>query len=220
MVYAQRRKMYRRKYPVRRGNAKWIAAGAKAGRMAHKAWSLAKRLKDVINIEYKYVEGNVQNTASDYNGLYAIMNTISQGTTDTTRIGDSLKVQRLVLRGHFDRNGQDAYVRLILLWDQDNKTSTASDILAYSGGSNAPMSPKIYDKRFQTKFLWDKEFKVNSSNPQAKFEMNLPINLHTQYDSASSTVVTGKLVLLAISNVVTTNVPTISYISRLTFTDN
>lgn len=216
---------YKRKRVLKRrrgGRARFMRVGSKVGSVAYSAYRLARRLKDAVNTEYKFFDTQ-STTTPDYNGSIIALNAITQGQTDNTRIGDSCKLQNLILRGHLAAAaGAAAVIRMIVYWDQQNKSSAASDILQYTGSVYGVYSPKQYDKRFQTTVLMDK---VISSVPTAdsslyRFDEVIPINRHTQFDGGTTTVNTGALKMLLISSNVTTNLPSVVFLSRVSYTDN
>lgn len=189
--------------------------------MAYKALKLARRVADAVNIEYKICDISSNAGATDYNGGVASLVSIAQGTTDSTRIGDSCKLQNLTFRWQAARNGQDAQLRFMLIWDPQNQITGVTDVLASIGSNLSIVSPKNYDKRFRSRVLHDQTVSLTSGNATIhNGDIVISINQHTQFSAATTTILTGDLKLLVISNVVTTNLPTFSYYSRLSFTDN
>lgn len=218
-----------RGYRKGKSRAKWQKYGAKAGSAAYTALKMARRLRDAVNIEYKYADTTSTALTPDYNGSYfSIIGAanasagIPQGTTDTTRVGDSIKLQNLTMRYTIARNGQDAWVRVFLLWDPQNKIAAVSDVLQSTGSVLSVISPKNYDKRFQCKVLYEALHKLDSSgNALSKVDHVLSINKHTQFSAGSATaIMSGDIKMLVISNVVTTNLPTMAYYLHLTYTDD
>lgn len=209
--------------------ARFKKYGSKAGGYAHTAYRIARRLQDVINIEYKLADATATTGSLDYNGsLFSIIGAanggtgIPQGTTDTTRVGDSIKLQNLTMRYTIARNGQDAWARVFVLWDPQNKLTAVSDVLQSTGSTLSVITPKNYDKRFQCKVLYEALHKLDSAgNALSKVDRVIPINKHTQFSGGSATTITsGDLKMLIISNVVTTNLPTMAYYLRLSYTDD
>lgn len=192
------------------------------GGLAYKALGLARKVADAVNVEYKFKDvNNVVNP--DYNGsIVSPLTSITQGVAGNgNRIGDSLKVQRLTFRAFLSHNASDCQVRIIWYWDDQNKTSVPSDVLNSIGTAYAPLSAKTYDKRFQTKILYDKRFMLGpNAYPTKEVSFNMPINRHTNYDTGAATIETGALKLLIVSNLVTTNLPIVTYTYRISYTDN
>lgn len=229
MVQKRGRKNYKRKFkqyvPGYGGMVgRFVGSARKAyttkGSWPNWALKKVKQLADAVNIEYKYIEPNNTATGVDYDGVLYALNTVSQGVTDNTRIGDSLKVQRLTMRYAVKRNSADSLIRVIVLWEQIPTLSTPADVINGAGGTNAPLGPKVYDNRFKTRFLYDRTFALSSNNSIKNVDVNLPINLHTQYSAGSTTITTGKLWLLVISDQITSNLPTFQYLTRVTYTDD
>lgn len=186
-----------------------------------------KQLADAVNIEYKIYDNITANSTPDYNGTIVSLNLPAQGTADTQRIGDSIKCQHLVVRGQVVNNPSASilnHTRVILVWDEQNQITALSDLLETTGSSNVVFSPKHYDKRFRSNVLYDQMFTTSTySGSQAfwkDFEINLPIDKHTQFSAASTTINTGALKMILMSSGVTTNLPSVTFYSRLSFTDD
>lgn len=225
MVYRKRyyrprkgKKHYKRKY----GWSRAVRSGARFGSLALKAYMLARKLADHDNVEYKFHDTTFS-TTYDYNGGLILLNNPAQGDTDQTRDGDSLKMQNLTFRGTIIKNGaaNDTWVRIIILFSDQNKIANVTDWLdpAYVGSARAIEAPKDWDKRFYGKTLYDKTFTVNSDRQSTQYKGVIKINKHTQFEAGSTTINTGALQMIVISNE-PTNTPTVSLVSRLSFTDN
>lgn len=190
--------------------------------IAWKAFRLAKKVADAVNVEYKYTQIDDTGTAQSYSGGYAEICSPVVGTSDITRIGDSIKIQHLSLRGcaKYNSAGSDGQtVRLVIFKDKQNKVSAVSDIVDSVGTVTAPFFNKVYDNRFQTKFIYDRTFYVNSQKIEVPFHIELPINMHKQFQAGTTTVQSGSLKYLIISDQAT-NGPSITMHGRVTFTDN
>jgi len=187
---------------------------------AHKALRLAKRLADAVNTEYKFHEQQFSGSV-DYNGtLTSLMVGLSQGTADTQRIGDSMKLQNLIMRFYLSRATSDSLVRVIIFHDPQSKINAVTDLLQVTGSVFAVLSSKNYDKRFESKVLYDKTFALDGDETTIQRSFTLPLNWHTQFQNGGTTINTGDLRVVFISNQVTTNLPNVVYQSRVTYTDN
>lgn len=216
------KKNYKKKVIKRKPQRKqgFLRKAMGAGAMAYSALVMAKRLKDMVNTEYKFYD--IQNASNpDWTGSLSTLNTIPVGTADNQRIGDSVKLQNLTIRGNvIAHTSSPAFVRMLIVWDPQAKTSTTADVLEYVSTQYAPFSPKDYDKRFQTRILADKLFSVMPSDEiQKPFDLVVPINQHTQYENGGTTINSGALKILLISNV-SVNVPGVVYLARISYTDN
>lgn len=216
--YKRRRRRYR---PRKRNFIHSIANAAFTGAR------IAKKLADVVNVEYKRMEGSMVNTSVPQSGyVFPISDQIVQGDADTSRDGDSLKNQRLTMRIRGTNKGSSFNnLRFIILVDKQARSVSdpgwsLSDWFTHVGGPNATLSAKLYDNRFQTKILMDRTIYVNNNDFVTKeFHVNLPLNFHTQYVSGTTTVSTNRLMLIAISDAAT-NIPEFNAVWGLTFTDN
>lgn len=181
-----------------------------------------KQLADAVNIEYKHVD--ITNIAGsvDYNGgLSSLVTSITQGVSDNNRIGDSMKLQNLVLRFIGVRNTADSILRVMVIFDPMNKLAAVTDVLQITGSALAVISPKNYDKRFQSRVLYDRTMTLTTADhPYVLEDVTIQIDQHTQFNSGTTTINTGDLKLLVISNVVTTNLPTFTYFARVSYTDD
>lgn len=201
--------------------AKFLRGYTSKGGLAYKALTLARKVADAVNIEYKISDTNSGPQGVDYSGgVLTMLSGISQGVADNQRIGDSIKVQNNMLRFSIARNGADSMVRVLLIWDKQNQIAATSDVLEVVGSVNAPLSPKHYDKRFRCKVLFDKTYTVDTNRSILTDECLLDINQHVQFSAGSTTEYTGDLILMTISNQATTNLPTFQYYNRVSYTDN
>lgn len=203
------RRRYSRKKPESTGM--WLAK---------QAWKGVKLLKDVVNTEYKRDDVFIASNY-DYTGtIYSPCTNISQGTAETQRIGSSLKLQNLVFRCELTRNGADANIRLIWFWDDQNQITSSIDLLQAAGTVYSTVSPKNYSNRFRTKILMDRNYNLTTDSPQKNCYATIPINRHVNFAANTTTIQTGALKLLIISDVVTSNLPAAKFFQRISFTDN
>lgn len=186
-----------------------------------------KQLADAVNIEYKKSDTIVTGATPDYNGTIVEVNTPAQGIADNQRIGDSIKVQSITIRGQVTNvNTANILnnVRVMLVWDDQNQISTIADLLETTGSYQVVFSPKHYDKRFRSNILYDQLFTVSTHlGSQAffrDFEISLPINRHTQFNAATTNINTGSLKFILISGNVTSNLPIVNWYARMSFTDD
>jgi len=205
------------------GRAKFKRYGAKAGSVAYSALKLAKRIARVVNTEHKFYDNN-QATSVDYSGALYTINTPTQGVSVSQRVGDSIKMLNCTLRGGVFWNSAGnpiQMVRLIVFFDKENSTSGVNDILesSWTSSGNAPFSPKNWDKQYRTKILFDKTYQLDLYHPQVLFNELIPLDMHTEFESGTASIDSGALTTLLISNV-NSNVPTCSYVSRVTYVDN
>lgn len=184
-------------------------------------WRDVKKLKDIINTEYKFSPFN-HDAMVDNIGTLTPLGYPSQGTGDTARVGDSIKLQRLSARGSIVYNGGSSVARIIILNDKQSTVGNVWDYLddtAYNT-VNAPYSPKDYDNRFTTKTLYDKTFCVSADNPHKLIDIDLPLNFHTQFIDGTTSRRSGALQMITLSSSETSNLPYVRLNGKITFTDN
>lgn len=124
--------------------ARYARTFTSTGSVANKALKIASKVADAVNIEYKETEGNLTQNP-DYNGIITDLSAlISQGVGKSQRTGDSVKLQRLTLRGMCINNqaiggtgpsSAPEQFRVILYHDKTNTINTGANLLQYSGSS-------------------------------------------------------------------------------------
>lgn len=195
------------------------------GGMAYKALRLARKVANAVNVEYKIYDTTITGVTPDWAGTSSVLNIPAQGTTQTTRIGDSIKCQNLTLRGAVYANttaGTSNLVRLILIWDEQNQYSTLSDLLEVTGSTQAVFSPKNYGRRFRSKVLWDRLFNVSVAQGVSviPFDEVFQLDVHTQFSAGTTTQFSGSLRLVMLSDKVTSLLPVVNAYARLSYTDD
>jgi len=180
-----------------------------------------KKIKDMVNVEYKEHSSFSTGSVINYSGIQFILNTIAQGSANGQRDGDSLKLQRLTLRGAVQLNaaGQETLVRMIIINDKNNIISSPSTLLTYNGSNLACFGNKQDENKYETKILYDRMIKVSNQSPITPFKINLPLNFHTNYTAGSSVINNGALKLIFLSNV-NVSAPSTSFLYQLSYTDN
>lgn len=85
----------RRKYTGKRSKSGFFK---KAFNYGLKAYKLASYLKSVINVEYKYIDFNMNSNINDTPTITCV-NVINQGDTSVSRDGDSVKIAKMGITG-------------------------------------------------------------------------------------------------------------------------
>lgn len=196
---------------------KYANKGVSIAAKAAAAYTIAKGLQRQNNAEYKFLDNPIQNLPT-YAGSAAQLNTIPQGITDTTRVGDSIKLQKLRLHGKVSGASNDV-VRIMVVHDKQNDLVVPADLLSLVGSVQTPFSPKNHDKRFRSKVLYDRLFNVDVGNQQRVFSKNIDLNFHTQFENGTTTIESGSLKIYFFSskNIATS---TVDLHARVTYTDN
>lgn len=229
--YHARRRQYRK--PAYSAQKRWESGGAAAGKYAYKAYKLATKLAQVINVEFKQYDYAATGQNVDFNGTYTANVCIpAQGVADNQRSGDSIKLQRMDFEANV-RAGSNATIpancRVILVWDKENSITGVGDLIdpIYLGTQLGSIAPRDHDKK--SKYVILKEWHFDLSRPDSSVglkhlhcSMDLK-NKHVQFEAGSTTIQTGGLKMLFISNVdpaTATNIPVIDWVFRTYYTDN
>lgn len=192
--------------------------------IARQAWKGVMQIKRMINVEYKHHVVDDTGTAVTNNGAnFDDLCVIPQGDGETNRDGVSIKPINFVMRYLMTQHASatNTLIRLVILrMKTENDTApTFADIFP----ATPLLKPKIQDKRFNSKILYDKYFTLCDTGQAIRAgTISLKLFGHINYDASDTTgddKEAGGLYLLAISNEAT-NTPTLAYHMRLTFTDN
>lgn len=226
--------MARGKGTTRRQGRRARNKGDTVGAYLGDAWSLAKRtavglneIRKLINIEFKQLETSQTAYTFDYNGAVLPVSQIVQGTDYTQRVGDSIKIQRIELRFQVAKAAAatNNAVRIMLVRDLDCQGAipATGDIIANTGSAIAPMSPKKFlnDKRFSV--IYDYLHVVSTTDYCFTDTYTQAHEGHILFlGSAANAASMGKgsLFLVAVADVITTNLPVITFTTRITFTDD
>lgn len=199
---------------------------------ARTAWRAAMQLKRIVNVEHKtfdYAETGIAATAS-----WQIRNLsgISQGDTDNTRDGDSVKPLsisvRILLRGA--GGSQDTnrnYLRIILLRGKhENGDGTTQYLDAYEDGAAGIVDLlkfKQAEERYNSTTLHDKTYSVSPtvsmSNDTYNFmEFVVKLNGHIDFPGTGTAPNNGGLYLLFAT--VDPSGQAFDVHSRIIYTDN
>ncbi len=187
---------------------------------ARKALHIALMTKKLLNVEYKFHDVTASGQA-DFNGSLATLNTIAQGTTDTTRVGDSLLMKNLTFRIRCSAQ-ITTWFRFIVFIDKQNQILTVADYLQQIGSAFAVNSPKNHDKRFLSRVLLDKTYAI-SINGKQNYESNgfVKIDKHVQFQAGSTTINNNEIKLLVISSdAPAANNPSFVMYYRISYIDN
>jgi len=198
--------------------------------MARKQRSKRKGQKSNLNVRLSRLEQAIEvkyhdtsfNGDVDYDGDLVTLNSISQGDTDTTRDGDALNLKSLSIHYELDATSASNGVRIIIFKDHQNSISAVSDVMASTGLTTSYLEHAVWDNRRRYKVIFDRIWRLDAVYSQVevgKINVNLK-GLRTQYLSGTTTITTGALKMILLSNVNPAGVcPTGKLAIRLTFKD-
>lgn len=196
--------------------------------IARSAYRTASEIKDLVNVEPKQFTVAQTSTSTTSSGTIVVIQAMSQGATSITRVGDSIKNQNLTLRwtGELATTINSARIRMIVFWDESNVITGPSQLLAYAGNAGqVSLSGKTYDNRYLTRILYDKTMTLNKavSGGTGFFpirEKVIKLDKHTQFDTGTTTIVTGACKICFLSDRGLGNEVFVSFNALLSYTDD
>ncbi len=217
----------KRYYNKRSSRPGYKACGKMVYSDAKKALAIARGVKSLINVEYKFLDNHANLAASGMSATILDLPIMAQGDTANTREGNSIKLTKCILNGNIIQHSSatNSIVRLMLVWDaQANGAAPAiADILEDSTATDNIISP--YNVPFKKRFfvLWDKVFPLTANGGGVKaYHKVVNLNHHVRYNGNAGTVAdltSGNLAFIHFSNE-PTNTPSLTHWERIRFIDN
>ncbi len=218
---------YKRQYNQKRSRPGYKACGKMVYGDAKKALAIARGVRSLINVEYKFLDNNAIGATISSTPVVIDLPIMAQGDTANTREGNSIKLTKCILNGNIFMNASAtaSVVRLMLVWDAQSNGAAPpiAGILQDSTAGDNMVSP--YNPPFKKRFfvLWDKTFNLSDSgNKVLSYHKVVSLNHHVRYLGNAGTVAdltSGNLVFIHISNE-GTNTPTLAHWERIRFLDN
>lgn len=211
--------------------------------VARSAWTGVKKIWRMINVETKYIQTNiawVANTDITYDGRVASLCTVPVGNGNSERNGVSIRPLNLTFKYWVQSTATSLSngIRIIIFRGkyENDVDPVPGDVLDASLLGNVSnkwglIASKEYDKRYKTKILYDKTHWITAttaydSGRPAMQTVHKVIRLggHVNYDVSQTDgtdIEDGGVYLLAYTPWASGASPnTLSFMSRLTYTDN
>lgn len=217
-VNRRRRFRYRRRYPRRRGEI--------YGSAARQLWSDVNKLKNLINVEFKWKDTTLDSTVSS-SGTMLLLNGIAQGDGAQTRDGAQARFKSVESMANFTLNSSavNATVRCVLFIDlqADGVTPTLGSLLDTSGLANPTYASRNLNSRNRYLILKDYVFSMSDSSIKSKnFKHYRKLDLKTVYSTGGAGIAdisSHPLYMLYVSDSSSNN-PAITAHHRVRFIDN
>jgi len=208
--------------------------GDSVSKFAGDAYSLGTRalrglneIRKLINIEYKVLDKIQTSTTFSTSGGILALSQIAQGLDFNNRVGDSIKIQRIIFTGRINVNAATTTttVRVLLVRDLQGfgTRPLVSDVLQTVGTASAPLSPMNFLNRDRFSVLFDELMTLSpSTNYSAPVSYDVPHAGHIKYlgsTAADASDGNGTLYWITLSDEAT-NLPSYSLCSRIIFTDD
>lgn len=205
---------YQRKYkPMPRRNKLNQATAT-----ARKAYNIASKVASVVNVERKQSQLFVNGATISESGGYSIVRPVN-GTKHYERIGNSILLKQLHIKGYLDYNGADCFVRICIIWDKSDTIGSTANLLQDSGLVTSVFSHYDRGNRKQFTVVYDKTFWLDSNNPTQIINIKKNLNKHVTFIEGSSDVQTNALKMFIWSNQSATYPKEYMY-HQITYIDN
>jgi hypothetical protein len=138
-------------------------------------------------------------------GAVFFLNDTAQDIGDVgARIGDSIRCCRLRFSLQFAQpaalTGSHS-LRMAIVVDKQNVMANAGDMFIGVGTNHAPWLQYTKDLRLQYAVLYDSfPVALNQYNPSRCLRFDMPLRLNTRYEQTTSTITTGALKAIFISD--------------------
>lgn len=191
-------------------------------RRKNNMYRMVKRLNYLSKInkpETKYFSNYFTSVGIDGNGsLNTSLCYPAQGLTAVTRIGDSIRVKSLTIRGSWAHNGSDSVCRVIIFYDYENTINGVANFLDNSGTTVATFSSRTQSYLYNAKTIYDRSFSITADNALRSFSATIKINKITKFTPGATGIQKGALKLIAITNELYA-LPLFAYKVFVTYTD-
>lgn len=197
--------------------------------LARRTWSGLNEIRRLINIEEKYLDFNLTQSP-DTAGTVSCITQVAQGVTMNTRVGNSIRVQRLSVLGRATVSTAVttfSLVRVIVFRDMEGQGTapTMGDVLELVSNTAAPRSPIDWLNRKRFSILYSELIPltvVTGGNGIAVFKYEVALGKHTLYRGTTAAAASdgeGSIYVGCISDEAT-NVPSVNSYTRIEYTDD
>jgi hypothetical protein len=224
MVPKKRYKKYRRAYATQRD----------LGTLARTAYRTAMMTRGLLNVEFKKYDEDVSWTraeaAYDASDNVICLNDMGQGTSVSTRAGNSILMKSIAVRGLLNTDGsQESSVRLVLFTDQNcNGIVPSMNDLLEDGNSDDSVFSYI-DSGYGSRFNVLRSEMIHllpgtDTKDAIVINWRIKLNLHSKYDGTgnNNVPISGGIFLGIITDrtAAQANGATFEGKARLSFIDN
>lgn len=176
------------------------------------------------NLEPKYNMYYNSSLGIDTTGNLSAVISNSQGSSDTTHVGDQIELRSLYFNYYVTCADTFNVVRVLLIQTKGYVPSAAADIFQVSGSDSVLTSPYHHDY-MQTGLitvLYDRLHCLDTYNPLQQHKGWVPmkyVKSKVQFDAGGSSVLTGDIYMITISDSSAASHPTINANILYNYTD-
>lgn len=195
-------------------------AGKRQGYNQPAAFGRVPRLVEAKFVSSAFSASNIANVAGGGPNFSDLTSTVAQGTSRSTRIGDSIYIKSIILDLTVFSNVAGATSQTVRITCGMSKgagvTSTGSPQNAFTGAPETTYYNALIDHRVT---LTSNFYGANAGAPDTfHLVRKFPINQYITYDVGTTAAAHGQIFLSFISDVAA-NVPSVSGFATITFTD-
>lgn len=181
-----------------------------------------RTIKDLINVEPKFVDVST-NQVPTTTEVVSYLQPLSQGTSDTTRIGQKILLKDIYIRATASWNvlAGNTHLRWALVFDKENRGANPAWLDIFQTASTLSPIDEDNGKRFV--IVRTGMVNLNLYKPRVSFKIYKKFNsIHSEYNGNAGTVADARennLFFVSISNE-GTNGPSLTIYTRVKFYDN
>lgn len=231
-----KKRVYKPKYKKKLTRAQKLtgdkgASGIMANSTVQAAWKalrVANQIRQVINVEKKYLDNQISDNVGTTKGLN-IVNVMSKGDDHDDREGDSILMQSIHHKGAFIIGASD-HITFKMWYVLDKETKGALPAVTDIWDATAPTGYGMFDMRNRDnsdRFVILKEYTCTCASGGREivpFDHFIKLGVHTKYlkDSNVGTIadIADNALLIVVQSTEATNTGSIRSSWRLTYTDN
>lgn len=205
---------------------------------AYKAYGLATTIASLINVERKHLDKKSDGVYISTTASLSVLNDMAQGTSDITRVGNSVLSKSIQGKGlvywNTAASGPEV-LRVMVFRDAENTDGTPpaiSEVLEETSSPAVMSSPLNIRNTQRFHIIFDKNYILDQYHPMFKFKFfnQFPVlkdkmgrrikGIHAKYNAGTTSAwAEGALWIMVVSNAAT-NGPGISWYTRYRFIDN
>ncbi|WP_445775568.1 hypothetical protein [Shewanella sp.] len=197
----------------------------KYNKTASTALAIAKSVKNMLNVEYKWIDAAIGIINCPAAGTMIGLNQVAQGDTEITRDGEQIKAVSLYIKAVLTINAAAtaSQIRVIIFKAPmlvTATTPTPADLLE-AVTVISPLNRNVYKKY---RIMYDKTFTLDSNGVQSRtikyFKKFVNLKLRYQGGGALITDMRENALFCLVIGSEAVNEPTINIYSRIRFIDN
>ena len=180
---------YQKKYGKKRRNyrKKPVSKVGQAMELANKALVMAKAVKGLVNVEWKTLDGSFTTAPAASFSSPVYMTNCSQGTSQSNRVGDSIRIKSVACNVTFHSGTADDTVRFILFLDKSPNGATPNVLEIYRNNNFDTFRNPDFMQRFV--ILTDKQINLSvTGQNEVSYRYYKEMNHEAKYQSNTATV--------------------------------